>query len=58
MRNGLMVLDVHGALTKIRYEQLEATAQSGKAPATGVVVTLPVELPTTLVAQMRSQQDV
>ena len=59
MRNGLMVLDVHGALTKIRYEQLEATAQSGKAPAAqGLLFTLPVELPTTLVAQMRSQQDV
>ena len=46
MRNGLMVLDVHGALTKIRFEQLEATAQSGQAPAAqGLLFSLPVDLP-------------
>ena len=59
MRNGLMVLDVHGALTKIRFEQLEAITQNGKAPAAqGLLFSLPVDLPTTLVALMRSQQEV
>ena len=51
MRNGLMVLDVHGALTKIRFEQLEAITQNGKAPAAqGLLFSLPVYLPATLVA--------
>lgn len=59
MRNGLMVLDVHGAITRIHFEQLEAANQGGQATASqGLLFSLPVELPATLVALMRSQQDV
>ena len=53
-----MVLDVHGALAKIRFEQLKSADQSGQAPAAqGLLFSLPVDLPTTLVALMRSQQE-
>ena len=59
MRNGLMVLDVHGALTKIRCEQLEAISQSEQTRASQkLLFALPVELSKPLIAVMQSQQNI
>ena len=59
MRNGLMLLDVHGALVKIRLEQLEAISQNEQKRASQkLLFALPVELSKPLIAMMHSQQNV
>ena len=59
MRNGLMLLDVHGALVKIRLEQLEAKSQSEQKRASQkLLFALPVELSKPLIAVMQSQENV